>query len=621
MSDAAATAKKPVGASGPDLAGVMEWARRALAWGGLQEVADRAAALLTAPPPSPTLVVIGEVKRGKSSLVNALLGRPGASPVDVEITTSAFLRFLPATDSNTEGDTTLVYAGGRRQPIDNADMADWVTVDGRRVTDPNVEELPLGAEVVVRGLFLPRLTVVDTPGVGGLNPNHLRLSTMATEQATMLLMTCDATAPITGPELDFLKAVSGEVDAVVIAVTKIDKNLRHWRSIIEENRRLLREHAPRFADVPMFGVSSLDATAALTMEPGEQRDTALQESGLPQLVACLNAIGSKNDYIHTANALRTARTGLERIGQHLTIQRSAMVGTTTRAELTNEQQRLDELRKKWESGWRDYLARDLNAVQRTTLGHLDHKLEALKSTWRKRLEAAKLEVLRRTPQLFVADMTADVEVVIREVSDELVAAVLKLVSNLQLDGEVAVGGLTTPEVHRDDAPHSRKAGLLDPQTMWMGVLGSRLLGGSVVSGLGLTAFGAAVALPVTLAVGGAWVAVNLGFRAVRMGRANLLQWLNTTISAVNKDTAREIQERVDTIRPVIFDEYRQHLTHSMEQLKKVIAAADTAAKASGTEQAKALKDLDTRRDAVNQIMAGIDAQLSRFAPRASAVPP
>jgi Dynamin family len=584
----------------------------------MNEVADRAAALLTAPPPSPTLVVIGEVKRGKSSLVNALLGSPGVSPVDVEITTSAFIRFLPATDSNTEGDTTLVYAGGRRQPIDKADMADWVTVDGRRVTDSNVEELPLGAEVVVRGLFVPRLTVVDTPGVGGLNPNHLRLSAMAAEQATMLLMTCDATAPITGPELDFLQAVSAEVDAVVIAVTKIDKNLRHWRSIIEENRRLLREHAPRFADVPMFGVSSLDAAAALAMAPGEQRDAGLQESGLPQLVACLNAIGSENDHIHTANALRTARTGLERIGQHLDMQRSAMVGTTTRAELTNEQQRLNELRQKWESGWRDYLARDLNAVQRTTMGTLDHKLEDLRVNWRKRLAAAKLDILRRTPQLFVADMTADLEVVIREVSDELVAGIVKLVSDLQLDGEVAVGGLTTPQVHRDDAPRSRRAGLFDPQTLSMGVIGSRMLGGSVVGYVGLAA--GAAAIPVTLAVGGAWVAVNMGFRALQMGRANLLQWLNTTIGAVSRDAGREIGEKVDTIRPVIFDEYRQHLTNSMAQLQKVIAAADTAANASDTEQAKALKEVDTRRDAVNQITAAIDAQLARLVPRVPAAP-
>src|ERR1700752_4397563 len=94
---------------------VMQRAGRALVWGGLTDVADRAWSQLTSPPPTPTLVVIGEVKRGKSSLVNALLAHPGVSPVDVEIATSAFLRFVPATDANVAGSTTLLFAGGRRQ--------------------------------------------------------------------------------------------------------------------------------------------------------------------------------------------------------------------------------------------------------------------------------------------------------------------------------------------------------------------------------------------------------------------------------------------------------------------------------------------------------------------------
>jgi hypothetical protein len=625
-SDAPANVESRAGATDSDLAAVMGRAGQALVWGGLKEVADRATSLLRAPPPSPTLVVVGEVKRGKSSLVNALLGHPGASPVDVEITTSAYIRFVPATDSDAEGNTTLVYAGGRREPIDNADMTDWVTVRGRRVTDPNAKELPLGAEVVVRGMSLPRLTIVDTPGVGGLNPNHLRLSTTAAAQATMLLMTCDAMAPITGPELEFLSAVTGEVDTVVIAVTKIDKNLRHWRSIVEENRRLLRQHAPRFADVPMFGVSSLNAVAALKMEPGERRDAALQASGLPQLVACLDGISSSSDNINVANSLRVARTGLERVARNLAVQRSAMAGTTTPAELSAEKERLNTLRQEWESGWRDYLARDLNGVQRTTLGSLDHKLEGLRTTWRKRLEAAKLDVLRRAPQLFVADMTADLQVLIQELSNEYVEAIVKVVNDLKLDTEVAVGGLSMPDVRPDDAPQRGK-GVFDPTMVTMGVMGasySRLLvKPALVPVLGVLGIsvGSAAVVPFVLAVGGAWVAVNFGFRALKMGRQNLLQWLNTTITTVNKDAAREIQEKTDNVRPVIVNEYRRQLTDSMAQLQKVIATAETAAKASRAEQGQSLKELDTRRKALGQLAAMIDAQLARFAPRTAPVHP
>jgi Dynamin family len=609
VSDSQTAVSGGVGLTNDDLDAVMQRARRALVWGGLTDVADRAWSQVTSPPPTPTLVVIGEVKRGKSSLVNALLAHPGASPVDVEIATSAFIRFVPRTDAKVAGGTTtLLFAGGRRQAIDYAGLADWVTTGGRHVTDPTGDELPIGAEVVAPNTFLPGLVIVDTPGVGGLNSNHLRLATTAAAGATMLLMTCDATAPITEPELNFLATVSAEVDSVVIAVTKIDKNLRHWRSIVDENRRLLGQHAPRFADVPIVGISSLQAEAALKMEVGERRQAALRASGLAPLIECLAEISSSGGRLQVANALRTTRTGLQRVADHLVIQRSALTGTTTATELSAEKERLQTLRQELEGGWRDYLARDLNAVQRNTLGSLDHKLDQLSTNWRQRLEKARLEVTRRSPQLFIADMTADLEVMVRELSDEYIQAVAKVVADLKLGAEVSVGGLSELSM-RSAAPPKRGAGVLDPQLMYLGVVGTRFLGGGLIVALGIAG---AAAFPLTLAIGGAWLGVNLGFRAMKTGRQNLQQWLGATMNAVSKDVTRDIQEKSDAIRPIIVNDYRQHLTESMSQLQKVIAAAETAAKASRADQADALKQLDARQKAVNELIAAIDTQLTKF---------
>ena len=43
----------------------------------------------------PSVVLVGETKRGKSSLVNALLGVPGLSPVDAAVATDTYLHFTP----------------------------------------------------------------------------------------------------------------------------------------------------------------------------------------------------------------------------------------------------------------------------------------------------------------------------------------------------------------------------------------------------------------------------------------------------------------------------------------------------------------------------------------------
>ena len=160
-----------------DLNTVLTRAWETLSKEGQQEVIDRAAEAYRTPPRAPVITVIGEVKRGKSSLVNCLLGGRDLSPVDVDIATSAFLRFVPADGERQDGAASLVFAGSRRRDVQLSELGDWVTENGSRVTDPEVDALPVGAEIAVAGEFLPGTVLVDTPGVGGLNPSHLRLAT------------------------------------------------------------------------------------------------------------------------------------------------------------------------------------------------------------------------------------------------------------------------------------------------------------------------------------------------------------------------------------------------------------------------------------------------------------
>lgn len=49
-----------------ELYAVVQQAHKVLVWGELSAVADRASSMLTKAPDTPTVVVIGEVKRGKA---------------------------------------------------------------------------------------------------------------------------------------------------------------------------------------------------------------------------------------------------------------------------------------------------------------------------------------------------------------------------------------------------------------------------------------------------------------------------------------------------------------------------------------------------------------------------
>jgi hypothetical protein len=57
------------------------------------DAADRVERVVVARSAVPSVVVVGETKRGKSSLVNSLLATPGLSPVDAGVATSTYLVF------------------------------------------------------------------------------------------------------------------------------------------------------------------------------------------------------------------------------------------------------------------------------------------------------------------------------------------------------------------------------------------------------------------------------------------------------------------------------------------------------------------------------------------------
>ena len=96
---------------------------------GQDSAADRAVQMLNATFRAGTVVVVGEVKRGKSSLVNALIAQPDLLPVDVLTCTSAPIRVAVSHDGPIVPQVTLVR-GTEREMILATELARWVTVDG-----------------------------------------------------------------------------------------------------------------------------------------------------------------------------------------------------------------------------------------------------------------------------------------------------------------------------------------------------------------------------------------------------------------------------------------------------------------------------------------------------------
>ncbi|NKR80596.1 hypothetical protein GS491_26090 [Rhodococcus hoagii] len=530
-----------------------------------EATADLAEAKARADTQTRSVVVVGEVKRGKSSLVNALIGERGASPVDVASSTSATVHFVPATDTLPAGAAELLIPGGVRR-IDRAELADWITTSGRRVVDPGTEVLPTGAVVATATDLLGGAVVVDTPGAGGLDPAHAQLAARTAETACVLVVVCDATTPLTAPEMEFIRGACATVDSVVVAVTKTDKNLRRWQPIAAENRRLLQQHLRR--QIPVIGVSSLRALAAADHTDPARRQAGEQASGIAELRAEVRARLDLGAALPAVDGLRTALEGLRKINaKNASDIAIAQDSGGALPELTAERDRLQEL-KDHSGQWEQYLGRDLTLARQVALAVLDERLEEIRTRWTTTINKSGMAVLRRNPQHFTAQIENDLQGAMTAAVQAFLGGVRAIVLQL-FDSEVVWAEieqqviasldprLTTGEVA------SKRQGLLDPSILTMGMIGTSMLGALI--GVGAVA-------------GVVWVGVNLGWKAMRSGKSNLLTWLRETLGTARSTTARMLEATLSMSRPEIVIRYRGHVKTTMEQVQAQIADAKEAAR-------------------------------------------
>ena len=184
------------------------------------------------------IAVFGKAKRGKSTLINALLGRRDdlVAPIDKLPASSSITRF----SWSREEAATVVFRRGRREPIPYARIREFVTEEFNR---ENVKEVEL---VDVSGPFPGLdhdLILVDTPGAGSIHEHHDELLFGFIPQADAAIFLVTARMPIDQDELDLLaKVKAADVDKIFFAVNRVDElNDADIESAVHHNQQLLRQ--------------------------------------------------------------------------------------------------------------------------------------------------------------------------------------------------------------------------------------------------------------------------------------------------------------------------------------------------------------------------------------------
>ncbi|MBN2579383.1 MAG: dynamin family protein [Pirellulales bacterium] len=184
------------------------------------------------------LAVLGKAKRGKSTLLNALLGRKDdtVAPIDKLPASSAISRFRWA-----ETERAMVFfRDGRQETIAFHRIREYVTEEHNKENFKGVDVLEI--EGPFPGLDHD-LELVDTPGAASLHEHHDALLHAFIPQADAVIFLVTARMPLDQDELDLLRKVkAADIGKVFFAINRVDQSSEtDIEDAVIHNTRLLAQ--------------------------------------------------------------------------------------------------------------------------------------------------------------------------------------------------------------------------------------------------------------------------------------------------------------------------------------------------------------------------------------------
>lgn len=170
------------------------------------------------------IAVVGDIKRGKSTLINTLLGQDNdnLSPIGTAVCTGVVTHYmdvscLPEADEP----HALVYTYDVAEPkrVDINAVANYIRESDNKNNWRNISRI----EIYGRFPLLHSCCLVDTPGANAVIERHGELVSAFLPHADAIVMTVMAAQPVTASEAQMLKELSADTQRhIFYALTQID---------------------------------------------------------------------------------------------------------------------------------------------------------------------------------------------------------------------------------------------------------------------------------------------------------------------------------------------------------------------------------------------------------------
>lgn len=222
-----------------------------------------------------SIVVVGEFSAGKSTLLNALMGKRILPSFSNE--TTATVNFLRHSEKAANGEAGRVYYNnGDDESLQNATLATiekYVSTKGEDVAKKiDHLDLYLDSEFLKDGV-----TLVDSPGLNGVADGHREITETQILKSHASIFLFNSDHPGSKTDFEFLHDLQSRVKTIIFVLNKIDEieadEGETPESVIETLKKTYKEKFPEESTVPeIWPVAAYPALVARNDSPLEYHD-------------------------------------------------------------------------------------------------------------------------------------------------------------------------------------------------------------------------------------------------------------------------------------------------------------------------------------------------------------
>lgn len=178
------------------------------------------------------LVVVGLFKRGKSSVINSVLGKQLA-PVAVTPVTAIVTLFEYSSEKN---DAVIRFKDGRTEERKTDEVSRYVNEDENPANEKQVQVVSIFDNAPI----LKVVSLVDTPGIGSSFEHNTATTLQFIPKIDAALFLLSADMPISRMDTDFLKELRKTVPKIVFVMNKKDLlSESDFRKLVQHNTQTI----------------------------------------------------------------------------------------------------------------------------------------------------------------------------------------------------------------------------------------------------------------------------------------------------------------------------------------------------------------------------------------------